>query len=249
MYAVDRNVTGTAVVRAVHGALGQNSISERTIRKIIHAEQEQAAKQSAPRPRRWTPTRDYLSDASELDYLSELNALSRALLGRPLTDPEAETARNQRASMEGLNPLVRWAFATDYTLELVVATMSNDNSPMRWHDDMLALKPWIPERREMWNMWARAYLPAADSQFMSARFREHPEVRQWIDDQLGRLPGPPKSTQDPSWQELVTEALEFTAETGEAWLYTATDDIEKALGHMSIARRLETYTGADDGEE
>jgi hypothetical protein len=59
----------------------------------------------------------------------------------------------------------------------------------------------------------------------------------------------PESIQDVTWQELVTEALEFTAETGEAWPYTATDDIEKALGHRSVARRLETYRGGDDGEE
>ena len=85
---------------------------------------------------------------------------------------------------------------------------------------------------------------------MFGNFLSHMELRDWIDGQLGRWPGlAAESTQDMTWQELVTEALEFTARTGAAWLYTPVWDIEKALGRRSIARRLETYTGVDDGEE
>jgi len=37
--------------------------------------------------------------------------------------------------------------------------------------------------------------------------------------------------------------------TAAAWLYTPVWDIEKALGHMFIARRLEKYAGGDSGKD
>lgn len=147
-----------ALYRQRHG--GQLSL--RKLQEIVHEARKDAPKGPFPLAE-WQPWQDKTEEPESSAYLLRLDASYNMLFKRHLYSHEAAWGRRLRVILEGVHRQMEVLFVHEYGVRDVLAF--NFQQPQSFTDDLdslLALKPWLPGHRELYELlvtWKRILPP------------------------------------------------------------------------------------------